>query len=129
MREWDVVIRYDALDKVYAVVRSSGERVSVLGRFDRLSEAQEAAEAPQRVPMTPQRGGRYYYIVRLEVETLSLSDLNEVESWLNGDFNPAVRGDKPAGTALGRGLKGVFLKLLGADRRQYERRSVTFEPP
>lgn len=128
-REWDVVISYDALDKVYAVVRRLDERVSVLGRFDHLGEAQEAAEAPQRVPLVPRRDDRYYYIVRLQVETLSLSDLNEVESWLKGDFSPAVRGDKPAGTALGRGLKGVFLKLLGADTQQHERRSVTFSPP
>lgn len=128
-REWDVVISYDALDKVYAVIRRLDKRVSVLGRFDKLADAQGAAEAPQRVPLVPRRDDRYYYIVRLDVETLSLSDLNEVESWLNGDFNPAVRGDKPAGTALGRGLKGIFLKLLGADTRQYERRSVTFSPP
>ena len=128
-REWDLVIRYDALDKVYAVVRAQDERVSVLGRFDKLSDAQEAAESPTRVSLVPRRDDRYYYIVRLGVETLSLSDLNEVESWLKGDFNPAVRGDKPAGTAIGRGLKALFLKLLGGDKRQYERRSTTFSPP
>ena len=128
-REWDLVIRYDALDKVYAVVRAQDARVSVLGRFDKLSDAQETAESPTRVSLVPRHDDRYYYIVRLDVETLSLSDLNEVESWLQGDFNPAVRGDKAAGTAIGRGLKALFLKLLGGDKRQYERRSVTFSPP
>ena len=127
--EWDVIIRYDPLEKVYAVFRATEERVSVLGRFDHFADAQAAVEQPYRIPLVPKGRDRYYYIVRLEVETLSVSDLNEVESWLKGDFNPALRGDKGAGTAIGRGLRGIMLRLLGGERKQVETRSETFSPP
>ena len=127
--EWDVIVRYDPLEKVYGVVRANTERVSVLGRFDRFADAQATVEQGFRIPLVPKRQDRYYYIVKLEIETLSVSDLNEVESWLKGDFNPAVRGDKGAGTAIGRGLRSLMLRMLGGDRKQVETRSVTFSPP
>ncbi|MBI3792910.1 MAG: hypothetical protein HY275_18795 [Gemmatimonadetes bacterium] len=126
--EWDLIVRYDPLEKVYGVVRATPERVSVLGRFDRFADAQATVEQGFRVPLVPKKQDRYYYIVKLEVETLSVSDLNEVESWLKGDFDPALRGDKNAGTALGRGLKSLMLRLLGGDRKLVETRSVTFSP-
>ncbi len=126
--EWDVIVRYDPLEKVYAVVRASRDRVSVLGRFDRFVDAQATVEQPYRIPLVPSRQDSYYYITRLEIETLSISDLNEVESWLKGDFNPAVRGDKGAGTALGRGVRSLMLRLLGGNKKQVETRSGTFSP-
>ena len=127
--DWDVVVSYDPLDKTYAVVRIVADQVSVLGRFDRIPDAQAAVELARRVPLLPRRADRYYYIVKLDVETLSVSDLNEVEHWLRGDANPAMRGDKNPGTALGRGLKTLALRLIGGEKRQYERRSLTFSPP
>lgn len=126
--EWDVIVRYDPLEKDYGVLRSTPERVSVLGRFDKVEDAQAAAEQAFRLPLVPRKQDRYYYIVRMDVETMSVSDLNEVEGWLKGDFNPAIRGDKNAGTAIGRGLKSLMLRLLGGDRKQVETRSVTFVP-
>lgn len=126
--EWDMIVRYDPLEKVYGLVRVTDERVSVLGRFDRFADAQATIEQGYRIPLVPKGQDRYYYIVRLEVETLSVSDLNEVQSWLKGDFNPALRGDKGAGTALGRGLKSLMLRLLGGDKKDVEVRSVTFTP-
>lgn len=127
--DWDVVVSYDPLDKTYAVVRIVADQVSVLGRFDRIIDAQGAVEQARRVPLLPRRADRYYYIVKLDIETLSVSDLNELEHWLRGDANPAVRGDKNPGTALGRGLKTLALRLIGGEKRQYERRSPTFSPP
>jgi hypothetical protein len=127
--DWDVVVSYDPLDKTYAVVRIVADQVSVLGRFDRIGDAQSAVEQGRRIPLVPRRADRYYYIVKLDVETLSVSDLNEVEHWLRGDANPAVHGEKNPGTALGRGLRTLALKLIGGEKRQYQRRSLTFSPP
>ena len=126
--EYDVRILYDPLEKVYGVVRATPERVTVLGRFDRFVDAQATVEQGYRIPLVPKKQDRYYYIIKLEVETLSVSDLNEVESWLKGDFNPAVRGDKNAGTAIGRGMRSLMLRLLGGDKKTVETRSVTFSP-
>ena len=59
-------------------------------------------------------------------EMLSLNDLDEVERWLRGELSPAVRGQRNPGGVLGRGLRTLFVRLLGAERRHYEVRSKTF---
>jgi hypothetical protein len=44
-------------------------------------------------------------------------------------MQPAVSGDGNPGTALGRGLKKMFVRLLGAERRNLQARSRTFVVP
>jgi hypothetical protein len=127
-REWDVVVRQDALTKAYEVARLVGDQITYLGRFASLDDAAAAAERPFRVPMTAPRGRRSYYNVVVDVETLALSDLDEVERWLRGELRPAVRGRRSAGTALGRGAKVLAERLLGGQTRHFEVRSETFRP-
>jgi hypothetical protein len=90
----------------------------------------QEVERPLRVPLraTTQRS-RQYFIGVLDVESLSLTDLDEVERWLRGELQPAVRGDGNPGTALGRGIRQVFVRLLGAERRNLQARSRTFVVP
>jgi hypothetical protein len=127
-REWDVVVRQDALTKAYEVARIVGDQITFLGRYAALDDAAAAAERPYRVPLTAPRGRRAYYNLVVDVETLSLSDLDEVERWLRGELRPAVRGQRSAGTALGRGVKVLAERLLGGETRHYEVRSETFRP-
>ncbi len=125
--EWDVVVRYEPLSKNYRVARIVGDQVTMLGQFATLAEAEGAVERPYRVELVPPADTRrYYYSVVLDVETLSLSDLDEVERWLRGELRPAVRGQRNPGTALTRGLRTLFARLLGGERRHYEQRSPTF---
>jgi Domain of unknown function (DUF4390) len=125
--EWNVVVRFDPLNQRYRVARIVGDRVSLLGQFDSLADAEAAVERPYRADLAPGGDGRrYYYNVVLDVETLSLSDLDEVERWLRGELRPAVRGERNPGTALTRGLRTLFVRLLGGERRHYEQRSPTF---
>jgi hypothetical protein len=125
--EWDVVVRYDPLDRSYRVARLLGDQVLLLGSFADLAGAETAVELPFRAPITAtRRGQRYYYNAALDVEILSLSDLDEVERWLRGELTPAVRGRRNPGTALTRGLRTLFVRLLGGERRHFELRSATF---
>jgi len=127
--DWDVIVRYDALDRTYAVARLTGTEVTVLGRFEDFADAQAAVERPFRAPIVaPRRGRRYYYNLSLDVEMLSLNDLDEVERWLKGELRPAVRGERNPGTALTRGVRTLFVRLLGGERRHYELRSGRFTP-
>lgn len=127
--DWDVVVRHDPLDGTYRVARFAGDRVVQLGRYPDFRDAQAAAERLFRAPITPRRRGRsYYYAVVLDVETLSLSDLDEVERWLKGELRPAVRGQRNPGTALTRGVRTLLVRLLGGETRRYELRSPTFAP-
>jgi hypothetical protein len=125
--EWDVVVRYDQLDRTYEVARIVGDAVTRLGAFEQFADAEQAVERPFRAPIQPpQRGRRSYYNVVIDVETLSLSDLDEVERWLRGELKPAVRGQRNPGTAVTRGVKTLMVRLLGGESRHYEVRSTTF---
>jgi hypothetical protein len=127
--EWDVVVRYDALGKVFQVYRAVRRVTSFLGSFATIHEAEAAVDAPFSAPISPpRRGQKSYYSLTLEIETLSLTELDEVERWLRGELKPAVRGKKNPGTAVGRGVRTVMVRLLGGEKRRYEARSSTFRP-
>jgi len=79
--------------------------------------------------LDPSRSGRFYYLGTLEVETLSLSDLEELERWLSGEVQPAVEGSGSVAEALERGLGRLFVRVIGLPTRQYEARTGTFEVP
>ncbi len=127
--EWDVILRYDVLGKKYELFRIINDKAKSLGVYDRLDDAALVAESPYRVGIDlPKKGQRTYYNLLLDVETLSLSDLDEVERWLRGDLKPAVRGEKNPGTAVTRGLRTLVVRLLGGEKRHYEAHSGTFKP-
>ncbi|HEX7050775.1 MAG TPA: hypothetical protein VF188_11275, partial [Longimicrobiales bacterium] len=74
----------------------------------------------------PVRSGRYYYTATLELETLSLSDLEELERWLEGELEPAVSGEGSVPGALGQGMKRLLIRVLGLPARTFEARSEMF---
>jgi hypothetical protein len=125
--EWDMVVGYDPAAQSYRVRRRFGNQLEDLGAFTTLSSAQAASERPLRVPLTPRRSGRrYYYNLILDVEALSVSDLDQLERWLRGELRPAVRGENNPLTALGNGARTLVTRILGGERRHYEKRSSTF---
>ena len=125
--EWDVIVRYDALSNRYEVARVVGERVTLLGTHADVAGAQQAVERSfQPVIRIPRAGRRYYYSARLELETLSMSDLDELDRWLRGELRPAVRGERNPGTAIGRGIGRLFTRLVGGERMELDARSNTF---
>jgi hypothetical protein len=125
--EWDVVVRWIPIEKVYEVVQLTGDRPFSLGKFAALSDAESAVARPVRAPIVSfPSSKRFYYQVTLSVETLALSDLDEVERWLRGELRPAVKGQRNPGTVLGRGLKTLATRLLGGERREYVARTTVF---
>jgi hypothetical protein len=70
--------------------------------------------------------GRYYYTAVLQIETLSLSDLDELERWLQGELGPAVSGRRSLSDAVGEGAKRLLIRLLGLPTRRVEARSDRF---
>jgi hypothetical protein len=127
--EWDVIVRYEPLERRYEIVRIDAEGNPIpLGRTENFANVEAIIERPQQPPiLPPRRRDRVYYNVSLDVEMLSVSDLDEVERWLRGELRPAVRGQRNPGTAVTRGVRTVVAKLLGAEKRHYEERSVRFD--
>jgi hypothetical protein len=126
--EWEAFIYYDALGKRYRVVNvGADDEVTSAGQFGSFDEMIREIERPMNVPLRARRQrDRQYYIAVVEVESMSLTDLDELARWMRGEMQPAVRGDGNPGTALGRGLRRIFVRLLGAERRNLQARSRTF---
>ena len=119
--EWELIVQYDPSAQRYRVVRRQGGRLEDLGSFATLATAQGMLERPLRVTLLPQRvGARYYYAFALDIEALSVSDMDQLERWLRG-----VRGGTAAG-ALGSGVRTLMLRMLGGEKRHYEKRSSSF---
>ena len=127
--EWDVVVRYDALSKVFQVYRVVKRNTVSLGTYSALPEAEAAFDALFPAPIRPpKKRQRSYYTLVVDIETLSLTELDEVEQWLRGELKPAVRGKGNPGTAMGRGVRTVMVRILGGEKRRYEARTGTFRP-
>lgn len=127
--EWDVIVRYNPLKKRYTATRIEGDRVTALGSFDGLDPIEAVLSQPtQPTFLAPDGHDKYYYNLVLDVQMLSVSDLDEVERWLKGDLGPAVHGEKNPGTAIGQGAKTLITKLLGGQEKHYEARSKVFRP-
>jgi hypothetical protein len=62
----------------------------------------------------------------VEIETLSLSDLEELRRWLQGDLAPSMAGGEPVGSAVGRGVRRIFVRALGLPTQRIEARSAAF---
>ena len=127
--EWDVIMKYDVLGKKYQAVRVVNRKSESLGEFVAIEDAENAVGNAYRVAISlPKKGQRGYYNLLLDVEVLSLTDLDEVQRWLRGELKPAVAGKKNPGTAVGRGIRTLVVRLLGGEKRHYEARTGTFRP-
>jgi hypothetical protein len=123
---WTVVLAYEPLEATY--LAGPAERDG-LGRYATWTDARVALERAYAPALRPEAGGRYYYLAFLEIETLSLSDLDELERWLRGELEPAVRGGRSVGEAVGTGVKRLLIRVLDLPARRYEARSDRFRVP
>ncbi|MGH7501651.1 MAG: DUF4390 domain-containing protein [Longimicrobiales bacterium] len=120
---WNAVLLYEPLEKQYIVRAPDGDAQ----RFTTYDRARAAVEREIPLSIRPVRTGRYYYLAHLEIETLSLSDLEELERWLQGELGPAVGGDRSLTGAVSEGAKRLLIRLLGLPARRVEARSDRFE--
>jgi hypothetical protein len=121
--EWRASIVYDPVGRSYQVGVQGGAPAAAAS----LAEAARFLQEEFRLPLRPGRSGRYYYEVVVEMETLSLSDLEELQRWLRGDLAPAVTGDEDVEGAVGRGVRRLFVRALGLPTRRLRLRTTTFE--
>lgn len=123
--EWRATVRQDPLSNRFMVETGAGEQGNVISPAAAVSFLQRTLD----VPIRPRPGARYYYLARIEVETLSLSDLDELRRWLQGDLSAAVEEGQGVGSALGRGLRRLFVRALGLPVQRFQARTPTFEMP
>ncbi|MBL0169246.1 MAG: hypothetical protein IPP90_00780 [Gemmatimonadaceae bacterium] len=125
--EWDVIVSYDLVDRAYTVERWTREGVTPLGSYARFADARAASEIAHAPTLTTPVGRTGYVAVQVDVQTLAVSDLAEMQRWLQGEARPAVQGKRNPGTALTRGLRTLFTRLLGGEVRHLEARSAVVQ--
>jgi hypothetical protein len=127
--EWVVTVEFDQLQRTYSIRRQVGDRLVPSGTYKTFADVKAAIATPFEAPVqAPRNGQRMYYHLILEVQKVSLSDLDALEAWLRGELQPATRGQRNPGTALARGFQTLMLRMLGGENPRYEARSETFTP-
>ena len=119
--EWEYVVQYDPSAQRYNVLRRQKGKVEEVGTFATLTTAQAVLERPVRTTLAPEVvGGRYYYTLAMNLEALSVSDMDQMERWLRGTRSGT------AASAVGTGLRTLILRMLGGEKKRYNTRSATF---
>ena len=122
--DWRASILFDPLTRRYRV--QSSERTGAEVEVNTLEEARRALQTTLEIPLRPRETGRYYYIAAVEMETLSLSDLEELQRWLQGDLAPVVAGEEDVEGALAKGFRRVLVRMLGLPAKRFQVQSASF---
>jgi hypothetical protein len=124
--QWTAVLTYDALSERYVVRTRNDARARVFPDF---AAARTVIESAYVVSLRPNGRGRFYFTGSADIETLSLSDLEELERWLKGELQPAVSGERSIPGAIGQGARRLFIRVLSLPERRLEARSDRFRVP
>ncbi len=123
--EWRASLIFDPLTRRYQV--QAGGNPGPALEVNTLEEARRILQQTLFVPLRPSRPGRFYYIANVEMETLSLSDLEELQRWLQGELGPVVAGEEDVQGALARGFRRILVRMLNLPARRFQVRSPPFE--
>lgn len=123
--EWNVLVSYEPASQQYNMIRhSSDDQVREnFGGFQSVTSAEAQLGRSFKPPLHPRRSGRYYYHLVVEVQTVTGSDLEEVQQWLRGATSP---GKTNPLAALRSGLSALFSRVIGGAAKTYEKTSGVF---
>ena len=128
--EWDVLVRYLPVERLYEVLQVQDEQAFSLGRFSAIADAERAIGRPNAARMAARPSSRrQYYQATLVVEVLSARDLDEIARWLQGDVEPGITGEANPATIVSRGLRTLASRLLGGEKLEYVATGPTFRIP
>lgn len=123
--EWDVIVRHEPLFDQFTLLTVSGGRAQER-RYATLDALSAALAFSYLVSVQPSAPGTYYYAAVLEVSTLSDTDVDELQRFLEGDLGEVAQGKESIGDALGRGATRFLLRLAGLPSLRLETRSPEF---
>ena len=126
--EWDVLVTFDPTSQLFTVQRhtmtTAGGVNENFGSFSSLAAAETQFGRPYRAALHPERSGHFYYNLSVDVQTLTVSDLDALEQWLRGSSAPQHTN---VFHGIWSGLGTLMSRILGGDKRKYEQRSDVFD--
>jgi len=124
--DWYVEVKYDPTAQLYKVVRRQEPGLlEDFGGFGTATSADAQFGKPFRASLHPNRSGRFYYNLIVDIQTLSESDLDALQQFFRG---PSAPGKSNPLTALRSGVGTLVSRVLG-DKRQYKDNSIAFTIP
>ena len=120
---WDVVVRHEPLLDQYTMLTIFGSRVQER-RYATLDALTAALAFAYQINVSPDEAGNYYYASTLEVSTLSDTDLDELDRFLEGEADGG--GQAGLGETLERGATRFLLRLAGLPSLRLEARTRRF---
>jgi hypothetical protein len=125
--EWEILVQQDPTTHTYSAVRRQDNRVvETFADASTVTGAEAQFDKPFRVSLHPDRPGRYYYNLIVELQTLSESDLDALQQWLHG---PTAPNKSNLITTIRSGIGRLFSRMLGGGKNSYEERSGVFTVP
>jgi hypothetical protein len=121
---WSTIIVHEPISREFVARSLPGNAAA--RRFRTFADARRLIEGEFRPRMRVPGPGRYYYTASLQIETLSVSDLEELERWLQGELQPAVSGRRSVPGAVGQGVKRLMLRILDLPARRFDARTGRF---
>jgi hypothetical protein len=121
---WDVVVRHEPLLDQYTMLTIFGSRVQER-RYATLDALTAALAFAYQINVSPNEAGNYYYTATLEISTLSDTDLDELDRFLEGDVE-GDGGQAGLGETLERGATRFLLRLAGLPSLRLEARTRRF---
>ncbi len=121
----EIRLRYDPWQEIYAVAGLGPDIRQVLTPEE--AQAVVSSHLHLKAGELSRLGteGRYYLVIRADIKTLTLHDLNEVEGWLRGEVKSD--SEKEAGLSIPRSLLRMFLGVSGLGDRTALLRSEPFD--
>lgn len=121
--EWDVFVQYDPTAQEYNVIRRQDNQLENFGGFATVTTAEAQFDRSFRAPLHPNRSGKFYYNLIVEVQPMLESDLDALQQWLRGPSSPAKSS---VVLAIRGGVGRLMSRILGGDKRHDEVRSGVF---
>jgi hypothetical protein len=122
--DWEILVQQDPTTHTYNAIRRQDSRVTeTFTEAATVTSVEAQFDKPFRVSLHPDRPGRYYYNLSVDIQTLTESDLDALQQWLHGPTAP--NRSNPL-RALRSGIGRLFSRMLGGGRTHYEERSGVF---
>jgi hypothetical protein len=94
------------------------------GGFGSVTSAEMQISRVYRASLHPVRSGRFYYDLNVDVETLTVSDLDALQQWYRGTTAPGASGNPLA--ALRSGVGTLLSRVLGGSKIHLQNTSGIF---